>query len=284
MMRILMTASELRAWRAEQVGAVGVVPTMGALHEGHISLVRRAAEECASVVVTIFVNPTQFGPNEDYERYPRTLTADCELLEGEVKRYTGCAFAVFAPSVEELYPAGASTVVEVAALDAKLDGGSRPGHFRGVATVVTKLLNAAQATCAYFGQKDAAQCAVIRRLAKDLLIGTEIVVCPIVRESDGLAMSSRNRYLSAEERVQALVLHRALQRIEMQYCTGQRSVAELCKTAREVFADTPKVRLDYLVVVDGETLEPLQTVLPGALCAVAAYVGTTRLIDNLIFP
>ncbi len=281
-MRILTTVSELREWRASRREVVGVVPTMGALHAGHISLVRRAAEECEAVLVTIFVNPTQFSPNEDFARYPRTIDADCALLDAEAERHRGVEFAVFVPAVDEMYPAGASTFVEVAGLDARLDGGSRPGHFRGVATVVTKLLNAAAAARAYFGQKDAAQCAVIRRLARDLLIPTEIVVCPIVREGDGLALSSRNRYLNPEERAQALVLNRALRRVQELFAQGEADPARLCEAARTVFDEVPQVRIDYIEIVKQESLEAAILAEPGLLCAVAAYVGGTRLIDNLI--
>ncbi len=222
------------------------------------------------------MNPTQFGPHEDFARYPRTLDADCALAERHG------ADMVFAPAVEEIYPPGAATFVDVGALSERLDGNSRPGHFRGVATVVAKLLIAAEPDRAFFGQKDAAQIAVLRRMAADLRMGTKIVVCPIVREADGLAMSSRNVYLSADERKQALVLSRALQRVEAIVARGERSCSALTAAAREVFATEPTVRVDYLELVDWDTLLPVQTAAPGTLFAVAAYIGQTRLIDNTI--
>lgn len=281
-MLTLATIAELHEWRKNQRSRLGIVPTMGALHAGHISLVKRAAAECGSVLVTIFVNPTQFGPQEDFDRYPRTLEADNALLDAEAALHAGVQFAIFAPRVDEVYPAGASTFVEVPELDAKLDGGSRPGHFRGVATVVAKLLIASRADCAYFGQKDAAQCALIRRMAADLLIPTKIQVCPIVREPDGLALSSRNRYLSAEERRQALVLSRALRRIQELFQSGERNAATLRKAALEIFAAEPAVRVDFVEIVDWKTLVAVERAAQGTLCAVAAYVGTTRLIDNVV--
>lgn len=256
---------------------------MGALHAGHLSLVKAAVQGCASIVVSIFVNPTQFGPSEDFERYPRTFEADCALLQVEAGRSYFKQIAIFAPSVEELYPAGAQSFVEVPELDARLDGGSRPGHFRGVATVVAKLLIACGADRAYFGQKDAAQCAVVRRMATDLLIPTEIVVCPIVREADGLAMSSRNRYLSVTERKQALVLSRALRGVQELFSAGERDATILREAALKVFATEPAVRLDFVEIAKWATLVPVEHAEKGSLCAVAAYVGKTRLIDNLIF-
>jgi pantoate--beta-alanine ligase len=249
---------------------------MGALHAGHASLIRAAAASCDAVAVSIFVNPTQFGPNEDYARYPRAFEADCALAS------VNGAHVVFAPAVDELYPAGSATFVEVEGLSRRLDGQSRPGHFRGVATVVTKLLIAAEPDRAFFGQKDAAQVSVLRRMAADLRIGTEIVVCPIVREPDGLALSSRNAYLNAAERAQALVLSRAVRKVESLFAAGQRNSAALIAAARETFAAEPAVRVDYIELVDWSTLEPLDAAAPGALFAVAAYVGPTRLIDNTI--
>ena len=249
---------------------------MGALHSGHASLIRAARQQCDVVVVTIFVNPTQFGPNEDFARYPRMFEADCALAKG------AGADVVFAPAVEEMYPAGAATFVEVEGLSGRLDGASRPGHFRGVATVVTKLLVAAEADRAYFGQKDAAQVAVLRRLVKDLRIGTEIVVCPIVREADGLALSSRNVYLSTEERRQALALSRAVRRVEALAAQGERRRDVLLAAARAEFAKEPAVRADYIELVDWATLEPVERAEAGTLFAVAAWVGTTRLIDNAV--
>ncbi|KAA6457261.1 pantoate--beta-alanine ligase [Acidobacteria bacterium AB60] len=278
-MKILHTVSELRGWSraARQEGKlVGLVPTMGALHAGHASLIRAAAERCDAVAVTIFVNPTQFGPNEDYARYPRTFEADCALAEAEG------ADVVFAPAVEEIYPEGATTFVEVEGLSDRLDGQSRPGHFRGVATVVTKLFVAAEADLAFFGQKDAAQVAVLRRMVRDLRLGTEIVVCPIVREADGLALSSRNVYLNAEQRRQALALSRAIGAVESLVGHGRRDREELFEAARAVLGAERGLRVDYIALVDWATLQPVETAAPGTLFAVAAWVGETRLIDNAI--
>jgi pantoate--beta-alanine ligase len=281
-MQIFTTVDEFRAWsraqRCNELGhGVALVPTMGALHAGHASLIRAAAEaRPGCVAVTIFVNPTQFGPNEDFARYPRTFKADCALAEREG------ATVIFSPSVEEMYPAGASTFIEVEGLSERLDGQSRPGHFRGVATVVAKLMIAAEADLAFFGQKDAAQVAVVRRMVVDLRLGTKIVVCPIVREPDGLALSSRNVYLSSNERKQALVLNRAIRDVEALVSDGERSGSALLAAARRVFAEEPEVRVDYIELVDWETLWPVLTAAPGTLFAVAAWVGSTRLIDNTV--
>ena len=249
---------------------------MGALHEGHLSLVRAAKSVSGMVAASIFVNPTQFGPNEDLAKYPRSFERDCWMLESE-----GVDF-VFAPTVEEMYPAGAVTWVSVDDLSGKLDGRSRPGHFRGVTTVVSKLFHIVQPDRAFFGQKDAAQVAIIRRMVQDLNLPVEIVVCPIVREADGLAMSSRNAYLSPEQRKQALVLHRSLMRVQAMVENGERNAAALAASGRDEFRDEPLVRLDYFEVVSPDTLDPVENVARGALVAVAAYVGTTRLIDNVL--
>jgi pantoate--beta-alanine ligase len=249
---------------------------MGALHAGHASLIRAARASCSHVAVSIFVNPTQFGPNEDFTRYPRTFDADCALAQIEG------ADIIFAPSVEELYPAGASTFVEVERLSNHLDGASRSGHFRGVATVVAKLLISAEPDLAYFGQKDAAQVAVIRRMVTDLRIATEIVVCPIVRDPDGLALSSRNAYLNPAERSQALALSCAIRKVEALIAAGERRSATLIQTARKTLAAEPTVRVDYIALVDWSALDPVQVAAPGALFAVAAWIGPTRLIDNTI--
>lgn len=278
-MEILRTVHELRARvRAFRPSSksVGLVPTMGALHAGHGSLIRAARQQCGLVIITIFVNPTQFGPNEDFARYPRTFDADCALAAAEG------ADLIFAPSVEELYPPGASTFVDVEALSSRLDGASRPGHFRGVATVVTKLLIAAEPDLAFFGQKDAAQVAVLRRMVTDLCLPATIVVCPIVREHDGLALSSRNVYLDATQRAQALVLSRSIRRVESLVAAGERNAGALIRAAREVFAAEPAVRIDYIELVDWDTLLPVETAFTGSLFAVAAWVGSTRLIDNTI--
>jgi pantoate--beta-alanine ligase len=250
-MQILHTVAELRQWSREgrSVGhTIGLVPTMGALHAGHASLIRTAAASCDQVAVSVFVNPTQFGPNEDYAVYPRTLEADSALAE------VHGADVVFAPSVEELYPAGAATFVEVEGLSSRLDGASRPGHFRGVTTVVSKLLIAAEPDRAFFGQKDAAQVAVLRRMVTDLLLPTEIEVCPIVREADGLALSSRNLYLSAEERMQALILSRVILETRALVDGGERRAGTLIAAALETFAKEPEICVDYVELVNWATL------------------------------
>jgi len=257
---------------------VGLVPTMGALHAGHVSLVRAARAQCDLVAVSIFVNPTQFGPNEDFEKYPRTWDADCAMLEREQ------VDLLFAPTPEEMYPKGASTFIEVADLSDRLDGASRPGHFRGVATVVAKLFQIIRPERAYFGQKDAAQVAVLRRMVRDLNFDLDLVVCPIVRESDGLALSSRNRYLSPLERKQALVLIRALRRIEELAPHGIADSSQLVREALAIFAEEPDVRVDYCRIVDPDTLQDVADTGAEALAAVAAFVGTTRLIDNALLP
>jgi pantoate--beta-alanine ligase len=285
-MRILRTVAELRRWsRALRVAGgntLGLVPTMGALHAGHAALIRAARASSTHVAVSLFVNPTQFGPNEDYARYPRAFEADCALAAAEG------ADVLFAPSVEELYPNGPnSTFVEVPTLSDRLDGQSRPGHFRGVATVVAKLFIAAEPDRAFFGQKDAAQVAVLRRMTADLLLATGIVVCPIVRDADGLALSSRNAYLTPAQRTQALTLSRAVRQVESLVAQGERRASMLLASAHGVFAaepSEPEFRIDYIVLVNAATLEPVDTAIPGTLFAVAAWVGSTRLIDNAILP
>lgn len=255
---------------------LGLVPTMGALHEGHLSLVRAATAQCDVVAASIFVNPLQFGPSEDFEKYPRSLERDAELL-----KKAGVTL-LFVPSVAEMYPPGATTFVEVTDLSGKLDGGSRPGHFRGVATVVNKLFEIVRPDHAYFGQKDAAQVALLRKMVRDLDMDVEIVVCPIVRESDGLAMSSRNAYLGVEQRRQALVLGRSLREVKSAADAGERDAQRLAEIGRRVIASEPGSKLDYFAVVDGDTLEPVEIASQGTLVAVAAWVGTTRLIDNIV--
>ncbi len=278
-MRVVSTIAEVRALSraAHRDGrAVSFVPTMGALHDGHLSLVRAAKTQSGLVVVSIFVNPTQFGPNEDYAKYPRTFDSDCQMLEKEG------VDLVFAPSVEEMYPKGAVTYVTVEGLSEKLCGQSRPGHFRGVTTVVSKLFNAVEPDKAFFGQKDAAQVVIIRRMVRDLNIPVEIVVCPIVREADGLAMSSRNAYLDTQQRKSALVLSRSLKRVEELFRRGERDASKLIAVGKSTIAEDPSVRLDYFEIVDTENLDPLQTICSAALVAVAAFIGTTRLIDNTV--
>jgi pantoate--beta-alanine ligase len=283
-MLIISSASEMTALskQARHTGkCVGFVPTMGALHQGHLSLVSAARTQCDVVVVSIFVNPTQFGPNEDFAKYPRSLEGDSAMLAAEKADY------LFFPAVDEIYPQGATTWVEVEGLSGKLDGISRPGHFRGVTTVVAKLFNIVQPDVAFFGQKDAAQVAVVRKMVRDLKLDVEIVVCPIIRESDGLAMSSRNVYLQGEQRKQALVLSRALQRVQELAAKGEKSTARLLVAGKQAMAEEPgfrlnEVRLDYFEIVNPDTLDPVADVTGGALVAVAAFVGSTRLIDNLV--
>lgn len=278
-MKICRTVDEIRAASraARQDGRrLGLVPTMGALHAGHLSLVRAARTQCDAVAVSIFVNPTQFGPKEDFSKYPRTFEADRKLLEAE-----GVGI-VFAPSDQEMYPPGASTFVTVEGLSERLCGRSRPGHFRGVATVVSKLFTIVEPDVAFFGQKDAAQAVIIRRMVRDLNLDVDIVVCPIVREPDGLALSSRNSYLDSQQRKQATVLYRSLMRVQMLADRGETDSARLIAAAREVFQEQPEVRLDYFEIVHPDTLEPVAGTAEGALVAVAAFVGTTRLIDNIL--
>jgi pantoate--beta-alanine ligase len=278
-MKLCLTIPEARAAchdsRANRK-RLGLVPTMGALHEGHLSLVRAAKAQCAAVAVSIFVNPTQFGPTEDLSKYPRPFDRDCQLLEKEG------VDILFAPSVEEIYPNGQVTWVLVEGLSEKLDGRSRPGHFRGVTTIVSKLFHILEPDATFFGQKDAAQLAVIRRMVEDLNFPVEIVACPIVRESDGLAMSSRNAYLNREERGRALVLRRSLQQVQQEFQNGERIAAKLIAAAKDVFAREPQVVLDYFEIVDPDTLDPVERISQKTLVTVAANVGSTRLIDNLV--
>ncbi len=266
------------ACRASRSGGkrLGFVPTMGALHDGHLSLVRAAKASCAVVTASIFVNPTQFGPREDFAKYPRAFDRDRDMLEKE-----GVAL-LFAPSVEEMYPAGAVTWVTVEGLSDKLDGSSRPGHFRGVTTVVAKLFHIVEPDAAFFGQKDAAQVAIVRRMVRDLNFPVEIVACPIVREADGLAMSSRNAYLDPQQRQQALVLRRALTRVKKSWEGGERDAKKLAAEGREEFAVEKAVRLDYFEIVNPDTLDAVNEAGAGTLVAVAAFVGPTRLIDNIL--
>lgn len=279
LVKVLHTIEETRALcrQAQREGKViGFVPTMGALHDGHLSLVRAARAKTDFVVVSIFVNPLQFGPNEDYSKYPRTFERDRQLLHAE-----GVA-AIFAPTPDEMYPANAATFVEVEGLPQRLEGRTRPTHFRGVTTVVSKLFNIVRPDFAFFGQKDAQQAVIVCTMVRDMNMDVEVVVMPIVREHDGLAMSSRNRYLDSAQRKQALVLYRALTRIQMLADQGERSAARLIEAGKGVVAEQPEVRLDYLEIVDRETLEPLDDINDGALVAIAAFVGPTRLIDNIV--
>jgi pantoate--beta-alanine ligase len=278
-MEVSSTIGEMRSASQAHRSAgrrLGLVPTMGALHEGHLSLVRAARAECDAVAVSIFVNPTQFGPTEDFSRYPRSFERDCGLLQREE------VDLVFAPTVGEMYPTATITWVTVEGLSERLCGRTRPGHFRGVTTVVSKLFHIVEPDLAFFGQKDAAQAAIIRRMARDLNLRVGIVVCPIVREPDGLAMSSRNAYLDPGERRQALVLSRALRAVERRFERGEADAGELVAAGRAEFLREPSVRLDYFEVVDPDTLEPLGNISSPALVAAAAFVGSTRLIDNMV--
>jgi pantoate--beta-alanine ligase len=256
--------------------SIGLVPTMGALHTGHLSLVAAAQAECDAVAASIFVNPTQFAPGEDYEAYPRDFEEDCRKL----------AFAgvdlLFAPSAADMYPAGNSTLVDPGDIGSRLDGASRPGHFRGVATIVARLFHIVAPNRAYFGQKDAAQVAVLRRIIRDLNFPILMVVCPTFRDPDGLAMSSRNRYLSTTERARSLILHRALTAAGELAERGETCAEPLRTAMLAVLSTDPQLRLDYAAVVDPDTLLPITDISRGALVAVAAWVGKTRLIDNLL--
>ena len=275
-MKTVTTLTELRAIRAGLPEPVGFVPTMGYLHEGHLSLARRAKEECASVVASIFVNPTQFGPGEDLSKYPRDLARDLRLLES-----VGVDL-VWTPTLEVMYPSGFQTWVTVDGLTKGLEGAMRPGHFRGVTTVVAKLFNAVQPHKAYFGQKDAQQAAVIRQMTKDLDFPIEIVVCPTVREADGLAMSSRNAYLNPEERKAATVLFRALGAAKAAYENGERRAETLRRIMTETINVEPLATLQYISCAEYDTLQELETVAGKALLSMAVFVGKTRLIDNFV--
>src|SRR6267142_5778799 len=268
-------SSVARKIRRDQDRTIGLVPTMGALHEGHLSLVREARRMCDVVVVSVFVNPTQFGPTEDYEHYPRDLTKDTALLTDYNVDY------IFAPTAEEMYPKGFCTYVNVSGLSKLLEGEQRPGHFRGVATVVSILLNTVRPDFTFFGQKDAQQAVIIKRMVRDLSFDTEIVVLPTVREDSGLAISSRNLYLDAEEQQSAAVIHQALKQAKQAYKKGERHAAKLMEIVRNTIETEPRVRLDYVSVVDAETLEKMDKLDERPmLVAAAAYVGKTRLIDN----
>ncbi len=270
-------SSVARKIRREQDRTIGLVPTMGALHEGHLSLVREARRMCDVVVVSVFVNPAQFGPGEDYERYPRDLTKDTALLTDYNVDY------IFAPTVEEMYPKGFATYVTIEGLSDQLEGAARPGHFRGVATVVTILLNTVRPDFAFFGQKDAQQALIIKRLVRDLAFDSEIVVLPTVREDSGLAISSRNLYLSADEQAAARVIHWALVQAKTAYREGERNAGRLADSIRSTIDAEPRARLDYVTVADAETLEKLDKLDDkSVLIAVAVYIGKTRLIDNTI--
>ncbi len=275
-MKVVTSLQEMFAERRKLTDPVGFVPTMGYLHEGHLSLVRRAKQECRSVVVSIFVNPTQFGPQEDLARYPRDLERDLRLLAPlEVD-------LVWTPTVDEMYPPGYQTWVTVEEVTRPLEGAMRPGHFRGVTTIVSKLFNAVQPQRAYFGQKDAQQAVVVRQMTRDLNYPIEIVVCPTVREADGLAMSSRNVYLSPTERQAATVLYRALRAAEQAYQAGEQNAERLRAVMRQVLESEPLVRVQYVSCADFDTLQELDEVRGKALLSMAVFIGNTRLIDNIV--
>jgi len=275
-MLTVIALSDLLSARRSFSGTVGLVPTMGYLHEGHLSLIRRAKQECDHVVVSIFVNPTQFGPKEDLSKYPRDLDRDLTLIES-----LG-ADLVWAPTAEIMYPQGYQTWVEVEAITRPLEGAMRPGHFRGVTTVVAKLFNGVQPHRAYFGQKDAQQAAVIRQMTRDLNFPIEIVICPIVREPDGLALSSRNVYLDAEQRKAATVLYRSLSAAKNAYEDGERDAEKLRQIMKDVLTSEPLAQMQYVSCADYDTLEELETVTGKTLLSMAVFMGKTKLIDNFV--
>jgi pantoate--beta-alanine ligase len=275
-MQVVTTLAELRAARTQWTASLGLVPTMGALHAGHLSLVRRARAECAHVAVSIFVNPTQFGPQEDLSKYPRDVPRDLAMLEAEG------VDLVWTPTPADIYPPNFQTWVEVEGLTLPLEGALRPGHFRGVTTVVAKLFNAFQPEKAFFGQKDAQQAAVIRRMTLDLNFPTEVIICPTVREADGLAMSSRNVYLNPAERQAATVLYRSLSAAKAAHENGERSVAALRQIVTNAFTVEPLVQLQYFSCADYESLQEVEQISGKTLLSLAAFLGKTRLIDNVI--
>jgi pantoate--beta-alanine ligase len=275
-MQVLRTIAECSRWRAVATPSVGFVPTMGYLHDGHLSLVRRARSENDSVVVSIFVNPTQFGPHEDFQRYPRDLNRDLGLLD------TAQVDAVFTPAVDEMYPAGASTMVEVEALSSILEGASRPGHFRGVATIVCKLFHLVHPDRAYFGEKDYQQLQVIQHMVRDLRMPVKVIGCPTIREPDGLAMSSRNVYLSPPERQAAAALSRALSQAKRLSKDDVWEASRLQAEVQKMLDKEPLIRADYVAIVHPQTLQPVDTVVTEeAVLCLAVWIGRTRLIDNI---
>jgi len=275
-MKVIETIGEMKRLRQQLTEPVGFVPTMGYLHEGHLALVRRARAENPSVVVSIFVNPTQFGPQEDFNSYPRDIKRDLALLQKEGTD------VVFMPSVAEIYPAQFSSWVEVGRVTERLEGVSRPGHFRGVTTVCAKLFNIVQPTTAYFGQKDAQQAVAIKKMVADLNMNLEIITLPTVREPDGLAMSSRNTYLNPEERRAATVLYQALSLAQKLWSQGEKDAQRLRDEMIRLIKKQPLAKIDYVSVADAETLDELDTVNPPALVSLAVKIGKTRLIDNIV--
>ncbi len=275
-MEVVKTIAELRRLRASLPEPLGFVPTMGYLHEGHLSLVRQARADNASVAVSIFVNPTQFAPNDDLDRYPRDLDGDLSLLEKEG------VDIVFAPSVDEMYPPRFDSRVEVDKLTRRLEGASRPGHFAGVTTVVAKLFNIVQPTRAYFGQKDAQQAIVIKKMVADMNMNLEVITLPTVRQPDGLAMSSRNSYLSADERQAALVIYRSLMLAQGLWFNGEKDAEKLRNEMARLIGKEPLATIDYISIADNDTLEELKEVQTPALVSLAVKIGETRLIDNVV--
>jgi pantoate--beta-alanine ligase len=275
-MKVLKTIDEMKELRPGLAEPVGFVPTMGYLHQGHLALVRQARAENVSVVVSIFVNPTQFGPQEDFARYPRDPQRDLALLDKEGTDI------VFMPSADEMYPKNFNSWVEVGKVAERLEGAARPGHFRGVATVVAKLFNIVQPDRAYFGQKDAQQLIVIRKMASDLDMNLEIVAVPTVREPDGLAMSSRNTYLNPEERKQAIVLYQALTLAHKLWAQGEKDAKAIRRQMTDLIQKQPLAKIDYISIADAETLDELDRVKPPALVSLAVRIGKTRLIDNVV--
>ena len=275
-MKVVSTINEIHTARRSFSGTVGLVPTMGYLHDGHLSLIRRARDECDHVVVSIFVNPTQFGPNEDLSKYPRDLDRDLSLVEPLGTHL------VWMPTAEIMYPPGYQTWVEVEEVTRPLEGAQRPGHFKGVTTVVAKLFNGVQPDKAYFGQKDAQQAAVIRQMTRDLNFPIEIVVCPIIREPDGLAMSSRNVYLDPEQRKAATVLYRSLSAAKELYEAGERNAEKIRVKMKEVLAGEPLADIQYVSCADYDSLEELEEIKGKTLLSMAVFIGKTRLIDNFV--
>jgi len=275
-MKVIKIISEMKSFRKALPEPVGLVPTMGYLHEGHISLVRQAKKDNASVVVSVFVNPTQFSPGEDFETYPRDLEGDVELLEEEG------VDAVFAPEADEMYPANFSSRVEVTGITQKLEGNCRPGHFRGVTTVVNKLFNIVRPDRAYFGQKDAQQAVIIKKMVADLNMNLEVITCPIVREMDGLALSSRNIYLNPRERQASTVLYRSLMLAQNLYAQGERDAEIIRKEIVRLIKTEELARIDYVSIADPATLDELGEITGKALVSMAVKFGKTRLIDNVV--
>lgn len=275
-MDIVNSLEDLRAARKKMTGSVGLVPTMGFLHAGHISLVKKAVSECDNVVVSVFVNPTQFSPTEDFASYPRDLKRDAALVQ------EAGANLVWAPTNQEMYPSGYQTFVTVEDITKVLEGAMRPTHFRGVTTVVAKLFNAVRPDKAYFGQKDAQQVAVLSRMVRDLNFDLEMVICPIVREKDGLALSSRNTYLDSSERQSALVLSRSLRKARTDFLSGERETEKIRKSMEEIFATEPAAKVQYISIADPASLNEIERIENQALVSMAVYVGKTRLIDNTI--